>query len=224
MTEKMVSQAVEILDRVEKEKENLASTELVLDESNEVAFPGYPYFFEAMLKKIIVSIDIYKSGYECKVCKGRKRIEIKCSCEEGEHLGLRYAESEIKTIRDTLGDEIAKSRAALPCPECKGDYIQARKTVSCTACKGLGAILILPETSKNLPTTGVVVSIGHGVKRNKIKYKIGDRVMFGPYTGAMIPTRAGLLFKILDWNAVWCKVRGADELGAFDFILNENSD
>lgn len=210
-------------EMLERATENLSPTELVLDNSNKIGFPGYPYLFEALGKKIIVSIDIFKSGYECKVCKGRKKTETICVCETYDHPGLRYSNEEIATIRENLGSDVSDARAALPCPECKGDYISMRRVETCTACKGLGAVLILPETSRNLPTSGVVVSIGNRVNLEKLGYKVGDRILFGPYAGSMIPTKAGLLFKILDWNSAWCRVEGADELGAFDFVLQDEN-
>lgn len=206
---------------LERMAENLSPTELVLDNSNKISFPGYPYLFEALQKKIIVSIDIFKSGYECKVCKGRKRLETRCECEEEERAGMRYSKTDLAIIYDQLGGDVAKARAELPCSACKGDYVSMRRVETCSACKGLGAVLILPDANKNLPTTGVVVSIGSQVKKNRIDYKIGDRVLFGPYAGSMIPTKAGLLFKILDWNSPWCRVEGADDLGAFDFVLQD---
>lgn len=208
-------------EMLERTGESLAPAELILDDSNKVSFPGYPYKFEALGKKIIVSIDIFKSGYECRTCKGKKRIESKCSCEANAHPGMRYGPEELKTIEENLGEEIARNRAAMPCNECGGDYVLMRKTETCSACKGLGAVLVLPETSKNLPTSGVVISIGKQVNKDKISYKIGDRVLFGPYSGSMVPTKAGLLFKILDWNACWAKVEGAEDLSAFDFVLSE---
>jgi hypothetical protein len=57
-----------------------------------------------------------------------------------------------------------------------------------------------------------------------LNFDIGDRILFGPYAGNMIPTKAGTVFKILDWNQAWCRIDGAEDLGAFDFItLDEQS-
>jgi len=166
---------VEIMKREDAKKQSLSATELILDGSNKIAFPGFPFLFEALNKKIIVSIDVFKSGYECKKCKGTG------------HLGS----------------------------------IEAANYAVCTECRGRGAILIMPDISKNLPTTGVVVSIGNRVPSAKLNYKIGDRVLFGAYAGNMIPTKSGLLFKIIDWNQCWARIEGAEELGAFDFILQD---
>lgn len=187
--------AVEVMKRVEAENALKSAQEIVLDDSNQVSFPGYPYKFEAQYEKILVSVDIFKTGYECKGCEGKKHIEVK----------------------------------------------QGREStfVECPICNGMGATLILPETSKNLPTTGVIVSMGWEAKE-KLKYRvyprwwyyllpfmkryayhlnIGDRVLFGPYAGTMIPTKIGLMFKYMDWYLGVVKIEGADDMSAFDFIL-----
>jgi co-chaperonin GroES (HSP10) len=214
--------AVEVLERTEKEKEDLSTQELQLDGSNKIRFPGYPYIFEALGEKIIVSIDVFKSGYECKVCKGKKRTKSVCECERNEHPGLRYSIEEIDIVRSSISDEIARARSQMACPECKGDYVAARHDSICPSCKGIGAVLVLPDTSKNLPTTGVVVSMGSQCNKEKLGYGIGDRILFGPYAGSMIPTKAGILFKILDAANAWCVIEGAEEMGQFDFILQDS--
>lgn len=220
----LAERAKALFERSEAEKENLSATELVIDGSNKVSFPGYPYKFEALGKKILVSIDIFKSGYECKVCKGKKKLETLCECEREGRAGKRYSNEQIAEIKKELGSDISDARAALSCPECKGDYVSMRRVETCSACKGMGALLVLPDTSKNLPTTGVVVSIGNRVNLERLNYKVGDRILFGPYAGSMIPTKSGLLFKVLDATNAWAKVEGANDLGAFEFILNEDSE
>jgi co-chaperonin GroES (HSP10) len=205
----------ELIERAKQEKQS--TTELVLDGSNKVAFPGFPYKFEALGKKIIVSIDVFRSGYECKICKGKGKIDIRCVCED-HRPGYKYSLLELKEFE---GSEIYTAREMMYCPQCLGHPENKRRTISCEPCKGHGTLIEIPDTSKNLPTTGVVVSIGAGVKLEKIKYKVGDRVIFGPYAGSMIPTKAGLMFKVLDWNQVWCRIEGGEDLAAFDFVLTD---
>lgn len=170
--------AVEVMERIEEEQVAVSAQEIVLDNSNKVSFPGYPYTFEALGDQILVSIDVFKSGYECKTCKGKKKIEVK----------------------------IGRESAFEECP----------------ACRGIGATLILPDNSKNLPTTGVVVSMG-AEARAKAAFKIGDRILFGAYAGKMIPTKVGLMFKYMDWNLGVLKIEGAEDMAAFDFILQADS-
>ena len=174
--EELAKGVVEMMERTQSENAAKSAQEIVLDNSNTVRFPGFPYTFEALNEKILVSIDIFKSGYECKDCKGSGKIETK------------------------IGREM--------------------QVDTCTSCNGRGGLLVLPEGSKNLPTTGVVVSMGP-VARKNATFKIGDRILFGAYAGTMIPTKAGLMFKYMDWYLAVVKIDGADEMSAFDFVLNE---
>ena len=172
--------AVEIMARVREENLAKSAQEITLDGSNKVEFPGYPYRFEALHEKILVSIDIFKSGYECKVCKGKGKLEAKGQFVPGE--------------------------GSKPVFE------------KCSKCNGTGVWLELPENSKNLPTTGVVVSMGK-IAKEKADFKIGDRILFGAYAGTMIPTKIGLMFKYMDWNLGVLRIEGADDMSAFYFIL-----
>jgi co-chaperonin GroES (HSP10) len=221
------AETLAIMDRIDKEKEDLRAQEVIIDGSNTVGFPGYPYKFTACGEKIIVVIDVFKSGYECKVCNGRKKVDIKCWCEIDGHAGLRYAPEEIDEIRKTLGPSIADAREAIKCNICLGDYIAFRREETCTACKGKGAILILPNESEALAHTGTVVSIGtlaaKLIEDEGWEYKIGDKILFGPHAGNFIPTKSGMLLKILDYNQAWLKIEGASDLDAFDFILKNKS-
>lgn len=227
--QKITSSGTEILaegirqlqERVEADKRGTSTTEITLDKSNKVAFPGFPYLFEALGEKILVSIDVFKSGYECKECKGKKVLQLRCNCERQGHAGLKYSDEELETIKQTLGDSVSLARQALPCDECIGDFLSKRVEVTCPYCKGIGATLIIPDTSKILATTGVVVSMGSLCNPEKLKFNIGDRIVFGPYAGNMIPTRAGLAFKILDASQAWCRIEGGDDLSAFDFVIQD---
>ena len=209
-----IENAIQLLDHGPDD----APQKIKLDKTNKVSFPGFPYKFEAMHEKILVSIDIFKSGYECKVCHGKKTVLYECSCVRKGRPGYRYSAEEIAEHRTTLGNEVATAREGMMCPECKNDPASQKREEKCEACKGLGALLVLPQTSQNLPTTGVVVSMGREAIQ-KASFTIGDRVLFSPHAGTMIPTKAGLMFKYMDWYQVGIKVEGADELGAFDFII-----
>jgi co-chaperonin GroES (HSP10) len=52
-------------------------TSVVRDESNYASFPGFPYKIRARGEAIIVVVDLFKSGYECKTCKGTGKIPMK---------------------------------------------------------------------------------------------------------------------------------------------------
>jgi len=221
-TETLAAGVIQLQERIDAENAAKSTTEILLDNSNEVSFPGFPYKFEALGEKILVSIDVFKSGYECRKCKGKKSVHVLCNCEENGHAGVKYGKEELQTIEESLGKEVANARVNMPCPECNGDYVSLRRDETCPECKGLGALLHLPDNSKNLPTTGVVVSMGSSCDPEKLRFKAGDRILFGPYAGSMIPTKAGLMFKILDASQAWCKIKGGEDLAAFDFIIQDN--
>jgi hypothetical protein len=217
--DKLNAEIAQAMERRDKELRAASAQEIILDKTNKVSFPGFPYTFEALGERILVSIDVFKSGYECKVCGGTGRIKHECECVTCGHSGKKYSAERIEEIRKDLGDSVAESRVAMVCPECGGDPASVARDVECDACHGRGAILVLPEESKNLPTTGVVVSMG-SIAQEKASYTIGDRVLFGAYAGQMIPTKVGLMFKYMDWNLAALKIEGAENMAAFDFILN----
>ncbi|MDR3392454.1 MAG: hypothetical protein P4L77_12055 [Sulfuriferula sp.] len=214
--------AKELLERQAHERQSKAPVELVLDGSNEVIFPGFPYIFEAVHEKILVSIDIFKSGYECPECKGKRQIKYECSCVRSggpkARPGFRFNQQQLEDLTEGLGVDIAAARGEQPCPECGGNPVSVKRDETCTVCKGTGAILELPDTSKNLPTTGVVVSMGSAAVE-KASFKVGDRILFGPHAGGLIPTKSGIMLKHMDWQQAYCIIKGADDMGAFDFIV-----
>ena len=191
---------------------------VINDGSNEVTIPGYPYIFVSKGDRILVSVDVFKSGYECKECKGLGRIKDSCICEAGSRPGFKYDKEQLRGISDTLGADIADSRGQMPCSVCGGDFLSKRVDKECEACKGKGALIWIPDQSKLLPTTGVIVSMGPKVDK-ELGLKLHDRILFGAYVGQMVPTRApGVVFKIIRDIEVLCQIKGGDELAAFDFV------
>jgi hypothetical protein len=75
-----------LLERVANDTqfETGSNEKIILDDSNVVQFPGFPYTFQAVGERVLVSVDIPLTGYECKVCKGKKKIEIKGEFVVGE--------------------------------------------------------------------------------------------------------------------------------------------
>ena len=43
--------------------------------------------------------------------------------------------------------------------------------------------LIIPDTAKEKPQEGVVVAVGNGKKDEPLTVKVGDRVLYGKYSG-----------------------------------------
>ena len=181
---------------------------IILDDgTNEAGIPGFPYRFKAQGDKILVSVDVFKSGYECKDCKGTGRLKSDCICVEKGHAGLEYADRE----------DLTPVQKLMRCKSCSGNYIVKHVDEECKLCKGTGASLFIPDNSKVLPTTGVIVSIGSLVTNPELKNQ--TRVLFGAYTGVMIPTRApGIVFKVLRDIEVLCIIKGGEDSAAFDFV------
>jgi co-chaperonin GroES (HSP10) len=185
------------------------NTIIIDDGTNEAGIPGFPYRFKAQGDKILVSVDIFKSGYECKECSGIGRLKGQCVCDSTDRPGFKY---------DSVGMAIEPTRREHTlCPVCKGDYLTHRVDIECPVCKGTGASLFIPDQSKVLPTTGVIVSVGSLVTNPELKNN--TRVLFGAYTGVMIPTKAiGVVFKVLRDIEVLCIIKGGEEMAAFDFV------
>lgn len=201
---------------VELVQEN--TQEIVLDGSNKVSFPGFPYFFTALNEKVLVSLDQFKSGYECRKCKGEGKIVKSCDCTLTDRPGKQYTTTQLADIREALGQAIEEVRKDKNCPTCGGDPKSVAEVITCPECNGKSALLIIPDTAKLIASSGVVVSMGN-VAREKADYKIGDRILFSQHAGSLIPTKSGICFKQMDWYQAWVKVDGADELSAFDFIV-----
>lgn len=46
--------------------------------------------------------------------------------------------------------------------------------------------IIIPDTAKEKPQKGVVVAVGNGKKDEPITVKVGDKVLYGKYSGTEI--------------------------------------
>lgn len=197
---------------------NENAQEIVLDGSNKVNFPGFPYLFEALNERILVSLDQFKSGYECKTCKGKGEVIKNCECTLTDRPGFQYSKAQLEDIKSAFNEVILQARTIMPCPVCRGDVYSVHTKVTCPECNGKTATIIIPDTAKIIASSGVVVSMGR-VAREKADFKIGDRILFSQHAGSLIPTRSGVAFKQMDWYQAWVRVEGADELGAFDFVV-----
>jgi len=167
-----------------EERANI-SGEVIKDSSNRASFPNFPYALEARGAHIIVNVDLFKSGYECKKCKGTGKIAVLTS----------------EKITDVNGIPLSKL---------------SERQITCDVCNGKTGTLVLPDTAKSLPCTGVVVSKGPLVDKSLELY---TRVIFGPHSGRFIPiSKAGVLMKIMDQREATAIVYGGEDLASFDFI------
>jgi chaperonin GroES len=46
--------------------------------------------------------------------------------------------------------------------------------------------IIIPDTAKEKPVEGVIVAVGNGKKDEPMTVKVGDKVLYGKYTGTEI--------------------------------------
>lgn len=201
----------ELLERQEKERlTNLGSVMVIDDDKNFATIPGFPYEFEAFGDKVLIAVDVFKSGYECKDCNGTGRIKEDCTCVKRGRPGFKY-------------NAVAESEPAfnIKCPECQGDYESKHKDETCAVCKGNGALIIVPEASKDMCTTGVIVSVGDSLAQYP-RLKNGVRVVFGRFSGTGLPTKAvGIMFKFLRVHEILGFIHKGEPLGSFDFVLPE---
>lgn len=147
------------------------NTNIVYTVANKIAV-------ESVEDKIIVRLDEFRSGFECKHCGG-SGIEPPCICSG--------------TGTNRLGGT---------CKNCNGDSTKFAGGGDCSVCKGIGSSLILPDSAKSLPSSGRIVSCGPGC----IARKVGERVLFGVHTGYFLPFKGNVKLRIMRETEVLCKV------------------
>lgn len=136
---------------------------------------------EATDDKIIILLDPFRTGMECKKCNG-SGIEPECVCKG--------------TGVNRLGGI---------CKECNGEPLRFVGR-DCRTCKGVGASIIIPESAKSLPSSGRIVSCGPLVKTRKV----GERYLFGVHTGYFLPFKGNIFLRCLRENEVLCRVYSLD--------------
>ena len=149
---------------------------------------------EATEDKVVILLDKFKTGFECSNCKGTGLLG-KCGCDAG------------------------VNRFGTACTKCNGE---PDKNVGddCPICKGRGTSIIIPESSKSLPTSGIIVSAGPQCS----KRAVGERILFGAHTGYYLPFKGNVRLRIMREHEPLCIIHmldnGDDVLG--DFIYHED--
>src|SRR5271154_5095467 len=87
---------------------------------------------EAVENKILILIDKFRSGYDCKDCN-ETGIYASCECER----------------RGTPG-RIISGKFDKVCPYCEGSETirNTRRGSACSTCKGTGSTLVMPENAR----------------------------------------------------------------------------
>lgn len=135
---------------------------------------------EAIEDKILILIDKFKSGYECKDCN-ETGIYSGCDCARNREFGVN-ANGKSCSFRE------ACSKQELGTP--------------CKTCNGTGQTLVMPENARAIPTSGVIVSKG---PKCKIR-EIGERVLFGAHTGYYLPFKGAAKIRCMREEEPLCKI------------------
>ena len=149
---------------------------------------------EAVGDNILVLIDSYRSGYECTVCKGTGKLHrvSRCVCDPD------ISDDRLDFPRGS------RNRFGAECETCNGSYLEMRidDVVTCNKCEGKGAILVIPENAKSLPTTGIILSMGPEVTRKGIA--LNKRVVCTPHSGVGLPMKGNIPVKVYRQHEPLC--------------------
>ena len=143
---------------------------------------------EAVEDKIIIMLDPFKTGFECKVCDGTG-VERRCDCVTG------------------------LDRFQQACKKCGGNP-DAFVGKECRSCKGIGSLLVIPESAKSLPTSGRIVSMGPNCKKDasgKSIMEIGQRYLFGVHVGYFLPFKGNILLRCMREHEILCRIYSLDK-------------
>lgn len=152
---------------------------------------------EAIEDKILILIDKFKSGFECKDCDSTGTF-IACECKR------EVGELGVKKNGKSCGFKDACSRQVVG--------------TECKTCRGTGSTLIMPENARAIPTSGVIVSIGPKCKTRQV----GERVLFGAHTGYYIPFKGNAKIRCMREDEPLCKLHAiGNTVSLGDFIAIE---
>lgn len=161
----------EMLKRQEDESIINRKNKVTWDESKQFVYVvDGKIALRAVEDKIIVLLDKFRTGYECKICGGDGLGRLCAAC------------------RETPGYD----RFGQVCRYCNGKPDIALGG-DCLACKGRGSLVVVPESSKALPTSGIIVSVGP-----KCEYRrVGDRILFGAHVGYFLPFKGNVRLRTM---------------------------
>jgi co-chaperonin GroES (HSP10) len=153
---------------------------------------------EAVENKILILIDKFKSGTECKDCN-ETGIYIGCECERAGRYGVKENGKKCH-YKDACDSQTVGS--------------------TCKSCRGTGSTIIVPENARAIPTSGIIVSIGPKCTTRAI----GERVLFGAHTGYYLPFKGKAKIRCMREDEILCKLLAVDSTVSLgDFIQIEDS-
>lgn len=157
--------------------------------------------------KILVLEDEFKSGYECRSCGGTGHTQEKC-----------------KYCKGTTFFKADPDKGA--CRDCEVGTSDGRKSLGytiCPECKGTSGVIVVPDTAKRRPCTGVILSKGKDVT----EFEVGTRVMYTNFTGTDFEVVGGTKLRIMmdyDVMAEYKRLRSSasPETGAIQRELQDH--
>lgn len=201
----LVGKGPEILEEginiPEAATEKVTSKEQV-DTGNSVFVVQGRIALESVEDKIIIMLDPFRTGFECKICDGTG-IEPQCLCKTG------------------------LDRFDQPCKRCGGNP-NTFLGKECRTCKGIGSLLVIPESAKSLPTSGRIVSMGPKCEKmpffqrsswfrkgwwfyRKTVKEIGQRYLFGVHVGYFLPFKGNILLRCMREHEILCRIYSLDK-------------
>ena len=188
---------VQTADWLDKEVDRPEKELAVTTEANVIFVIAGKLGLEAIEDKILILIDKFKSGFECKDCNETGSY-VACEC-----------------VRETGTQGVKKNGKTCAFREaCSRQMIGT----TCNTCNGTGSTLVMPENARAIPTSGVIVSVGPDCKSRKI----GERVLFGAHTGYYLPFKGAAKIRCMREDEPLCKLLALDNnLTLGDFVQIE---
>ena len=157
--------------------------EVNIDKDNAVELVELGIQLEAVEDKIIVMMDSYKSGYECKECSGTGKV--KSTFVEGAERECEACNGKGATL---VIPEISKSLPTLGTVMSVGEKTRWAKYLSGEWAKDV------PDWVLNEAKSWNEAKIN---EERKIKVRPGAKVLFQPHVGTMIPFKGNIRLKIM---------------------------
>ena len=163
--------------------------EVNIDKDNAVELVELGIQLEAVEDKIIVMMDSYKSGYECKDCGGTGKV--KSIVVEGAERDCEACNGKGATL---VIPEISKSLPTLGTVLSMGEKTRWRRRIEA----GWWQKFLWWLSNDSV------------YRRNNIKVRNGAKVLFQPHVGTMIPFKGNIRLKIMREHEPLAVIYGTD--------------